>query len=79
MYRCPDFACDLVCLEPGQELSAAGRCAYYIVAGSGDLKAGKATQAVKMGLLATCDDGETHRLVNSSEQRLIFLAIAKHS
>ena len=79
LHKCPDFTCDLVCMEPGQELSAVGRCAYYIVAGSGDIKAAQQAKPLKMGNLAACDDGESHTVVNSSEQRLILLAISKHS
>ena len=79
MQRCPDFACDLICLEPSQELSGVGICCYYVVAGNGDLKAGKYKKPINMGKLAFCEKGESHTVVNSSEQRLILLAIAAHS
>ena len=79
LHKCPQFTCELVCLEPQQEMSAVGRCAYYVVAGNGNLKAGKHAGALKMGNLAALDDDESHTLVNSSEQRLILLAISKHA
>ena len=79
LHRCQEYTCDLVCLEPGQELNATGQCAYYVIAGSGELKAGANTKALKMGNLATCEQRESHTLVNSSEQRLICLGISNRS
>ena len=46
------------------------------MAGSGALKAGPETQELSMGLLAYCDDGEEHAVVNTSEQRLICLRVS---
>lgn len=75
LHKLPSFVCDLLCLEPGQELSGAGPCAYYVVVGSGALKA-SATQELSMGQLITCENGEKHTVANTSEQRLICLAMS---
>ena len=75
LSKCPVYTCDLLCLEPGQELTAAGRCAYYVIAGSGQMKSGQGTQPIAMGHFVTYDQDESHTVVNSSEQRLICLAV----
>ena len=75
LSKCPAYTCDLLCLEPGQELTAAGRCAYYIVAGNGQIKSRQGPQPIAMGKFIACDDNESHTIVNSSEQRLICLAV----
>ena len=76
LHKSAKFACGLLCLEPGQELPANGPCAYYIIAGSGALRAPDQTQELSMGSLAPCEAGEKHTIVNTSEQRLICLAIS---
>ena len=76
LSKCPRFTCDLLCMEPGQEVSGGGKCMYYVIAGSGKVMAGKGRQELTMGHFVTCDEGESHTLVNSSEQRLICLAIS---
>ncbi len=68
--------CDLICMEPSQELSMAGRCAYYVIAGQGVIKTGKLSQELSLGSFATTDTEGHHSLVNTSEQRLICLAIS---
>ena len=78
LHRFEGFACDMLCLEPEQEFSATGRCAYYFIAGTGVIKAGKSRKAVDMGNLVACDEDESHTIVNSSEQRLICLVISPH-
>lgn len=75
LSKCPVYTCDLLCLEPGQDLAAAGRCAYYVIAGNGQIKSGKGVQSIAMGHFVACDEDESHTVVNSSEQRLICLAI----
>ncbi|MDY7011951.1 MAG: hypothetical protein SVV80_14565 [Planctomycetota bacterium] len=72
------LACDLLCLEPGQEFSSTGQCSYYLIAGAGVIKAGKTIKGVNMGNFATCEEDESHTLVNSSEQRLICMVISPH-
>jgi quercetin dioxygenase-like cupin family protein len=67
--------CDLLCIEPGQEVSASGPCTYYIIAGEGQLSNGSPTETVRMGQLVSCGDGERHALSNTSEQRLICLSM----
>ncbi|MHC4716122.1 MAG: cupin domain-containing protein [Planctomycetota bacterium] len=76
LAKCTGYICDLLCLEPGQELTATGECAYYIVAGNGNAKIKDETKDVEMGNFIHCPDGESHTLVNSSEQRLICLSVS---
>ncbi|MCK4626906.1 MAG: hypothetical protein KAV00_16460 [Phycisphaerae bacterium] len=78
LHRFEGFACDMLCLEPGQEFSSAGRCAYYFIAGTGVLKADKNKKDVNMGNFAACDEDESHTIMNSSEQRLICMVISPH-
>jgi hypothetical protein len=68
--------CDLLCMEPKQELSMSGRCAYYVVAGQGVIRSGKLSQDLSLGSLACTENDEHHTLLNNSEQRLICLAIS---
>lgn len=76
LRKVASVSCDLLCLEPGQDLAGAGPCAYYVIAGTGALKVGAVAQGLSMGHLASCDPGEKHVLVNPSEQRLICLVIS---
>ncbi|MCD4699756.1 MAG: hypothetical protein K8R91_04190 [Phycisphaerae bacterium] len=78
LHRGGGIACDLLCLEPGQEFPSTGQCSYYLIAGAGVMKAGKSKKDVNMGNFATCEENESHTLVNSSEQRLICLVISPH-
>ncbi len=66
---------ELLCMEPGQEISDTGPCAYYIIAGNGEMKAGGRTGEVSMGHLALSEAEESHTLINTSEQRLICMAV----
>jgi len=70
-----DFTCDLLCLEPGQEHSATGRCAYYFIAANGVLKTGKEKKNVSMGHFVIFEKDEHHTIINTSEQRLIILVV----
>jgi hypothetical protein len=70
------MVCDLLCLEPAQELSMSGRCAYYVIAGQGVIKAGKLVHDLTLGCFAATGSEEHHSLHNDSEQRLICLAIS---
>ena len=76
LAKCSGYICDLLCIEPGQELTAGGECTYYIVAGNGDAKVGSEAKAVAMGNFIHCPEGESHTLINSSEQRLICLCMS---
>jgi len=76
LHKTPGVICDLLCLEPKQELPTTGKCAYYVVAGTGLLKAGRHSQQLSLGNFATTDQDEHHIIFNSSEQRLICLAIS---
>jgi len=76
LAKCDGTDCDLLCLEPGQELSAKGPSAYYIITGSGQVKLKSESRDLAMGHFLHCADGESHTLINSSEQRLICLSIS---
>lgn len=76
LSRCDEYVCELLCLEPQQELTASGRCVYYVVAGSGQVRVGEDIQEANLGHFISCDEGESHTIVNSSEQRLICLAVS---
>ena len=76
LSRCDDYLCELICLEPGQELTASGRCEYYVIAGSGEIRAGGQIHETNLGHFINCEESEPHTIVNSSEQRLIFLAVS---
>lgn len=77
LAKCPVFVCDLLCLEPQQEISGAGRCTYYVIAGTGEVRSGRECSALTLGNFVCLGDEETHLLRNCSDQRLIALAIAK--
>lgn len=76
LFKCPEYVCELLCLEPTQQLAASGACAYYLIAGSGQVNIGKETHPATLGSFVTCEAGESHTVVNSSEQRLICLVIS---
>ena len=76
LHKSENFTCGLLCLEPGQELPGNGPCAYYVIAGNGTLKASGKAQELSMGSMAPCEAGEKHAIANTSEQRLICLAIS---
>jgi uncharacterized cupin superfamily protein len=78
LCRTAGCACDLLCMEPGQEAAATGPAGYYVVAGSGHVKAGRENRPMNLGCFADCQEGESHLLVNSSEQRLICLVVFPH-
>jgi uncharacterized cupin superfamily protein len=70
------LVCDLLCLEPGQENAGGQACAYYVIAGSGQLKTSQGKSDLVMGTLAVIDSGQAHTIVNSLEQRLICLLLS---
>ncbi|HET6429553.1 MAG TPA: hypothetical protein VFJ30_14145 [Phycisphaerae bacterium] len=76
LARCDEYVCDLLCLEPGQELSATGECAYYVVTGSGKARVKGESQDIALGHFVQCGEGESHTILNSSEQRLICLSVS---
>jgi hypothetical protein len=76
LQKLSGVVCDLLCMEGGQELSMSGRCAYYVIAGQGVIKAGRLSEELSLGGFATTDADEHHTLQNNTEQRLICLAIS---
>ena len=68
--------CDLLCLEPGQENDGGQAWAYYVIAGSGQLKTSQGKSELVMGCLAVLDNGQAHAIVNGPEQRLICLVLS---
>ena len=75
LSKCPSYFCELLCLEPGQEISGSGRGGYYVIAGKGKLRSSNGPGELEMGNFIAFDDAESHTLINSSEQRLIVLSI----
>jgi len=53
LAKCDGTDCDLLCLEPGQELSAKGPSAYYIITGSGQVKLKSESRDLAMGHSST--------------------------
>jgi len=76
LSKCPKYTCELICLEPGQEFSAAGRCGYYVILGNGSIKGSKGSLPLSPGKFVACDEDEAHTIINSSEQRLVCLVIS---
>lgn len=76
LEKCEGMACDLLCLEPGQENAGGHACAYYVIAGSGQLKSSQGSHELSMGSLAAIATGQAHTIVNGPEQRLICLVIS---
>lgn len=74
--RSRQFACELVCLEPGQEVAGTQRCSYYVVAGNGLVKTAAGPKDVTLGHFLCFEEGDSHILVNSSDQRMICLAVS---
>jgi len=79
LYRCDPFACDLLCLEPEQEFVLTGPAACYVITGDGSLQVAKRAEDLRMCHFASSDAGESHTVVNSSEQRLVLLMVSQHA
>jgi hypothetical protein len=75
LHKADKVVCDLLCLEPKQEFPGSGNVAYYVVAGTGQLRSGKQSHALNLGTFAATANEESHTITNSSEQRLICLVI----
>ena len=67
LSKCPEYTVELLCLEPAQKLAGSGPCAYYFIAGSGEVKTGKDKRPATLGNFVTCEADETHTVMNSSE------------
>jgi len=76
LVKCEGYVCDLLCLEPGQELNGTGQCAYYVITGNGQAKVKAESRELSLGHFVYCREGESHTIINSSEQRLICLSIS---
>ena len=76
LHKGNELAAELLCLESGQKFSSSGECAYYVVTGSASLTGKDASAEVPTGQMVTFEDGESHRISNSGEGRLVLLAIA---
>lgn len=79
LEKCGKVSCELLCLEPGQENVAEQNCAYYVIAGSGQIKTGQGPGAINPGCLVSAEDGKGHTIVNNSDQRLICLVVSNRS
>lgn len=67
---------DMLCLEPGQSVSAReGQWSYYVVMGTATVKVGGQEHRLETGHVAVGAAGERHTLSNAAETRLICLAV----
>ena len=74
LHRSTRSAVEMLCLEPGQEVSLpeSTRC-YYVVAGSARFHAGKVSIDASPGHVVAPGEGETMSLANAGQQRVICL------
>lgn len=70
---------ELLCLEPGQNVSANdGKWVYYVVAGKATVQIGQQKKhELGTGHLAVSAAGERHTVTNAGETRLICLAVER--
>ena len=74
------YRVDMLCMEAGQKSrSAAGPCAYYVIAGSATLATSGSAEGderpLPAGQIADLAPDEPHVLANAGEGRLICLVI----
>ncbi len=80
LARTDAYRIDLLCMETGQaSRTAAGPCAYYVIAGSAKLttksSAGQDERPLPAGQIADLAPNEAHVLTNVGEGRLICLVV----
>ncbi|MGC9453503.1 MAG: cupin domain-containing protein [Phycisphaerae bacterium] len=69
---------ELLCLEPGQNVSAReGQWVYYVITGKATVQVGQEVHELGTGHLALSGKGERHSLSNAAETRLICLAVER--
>jgi quercetin dioxygenase-like cupin family protein len=69
---------DLICMEPGQELSVdSGEWIYYVVTGTAEFRAGQNVVEVPTGQVASVEPDESHTIVCTGEQRLVCIAVGR--
>lgn len=76
LHRAGPVRVELICMEPGQQLSVpAGPRTYYVITGPATVQAGGGEpQAVGPGQMALLGAEESHVIANAGEQRLVCLA-----
>lgn len=76
LAKTPWAQAELLCLEPGQDVTNhTGQTIYYVLSGSATLASGGETLALGAGHFAVSDADEPHTLSASGEQRLLCLAL----
>lgn len=79
VYSCPQMACDVYCVEPGQSqrvhAHAAEAKVYYVIEGQGDITVGDRTETMGPGQFAFAPAGVMHGLTNNAKERMIALVI----
>ncbi len=68
------FQAELLCMEPGQQVSvASGQWLYYVITGSAELAAGGRTTELPPGQFAASAPDEEHTLSAAGDRRLVCL------
>ena len=75
LHRDEFLAVELLCFEPGQQLTAqGGRSVYYVVAGAAKFRSGDVERDLPTGQMAAARD-EPHHITNAGEHRMLCLAV----
>ncbi len=78
LNRDDELSAELLCIEPGQQFNIdSGQWVYYVITGAGTISADGTTTSLETGHTAASRFDEAHSLINSSEQRLICLAVGR--
>jgi quercetin dioxygenase-like cupin family protein len=77
IFETDSFFCDTYCFEPGQEQSphthGGEDKVYYVLEGNGMFTVGGEEKELGPGEIALARAGQTHGVVNRSQQRLVTL------
>jgi len=78
LHKDDAMAGELVCMEPGQDLTvASGRWLYYIIKGQARIATPEDQNDLAPGQVAALAPGEKHCITNIGEQRLICFAVGQ--
>jgi len=76
LSRAKGLKSDLLCMEPGQELSGgSGERLYYVIAGTAAVGGADKPTLAPAGQMVVVADGEPHTIACSGEQRLVCLVV----
>jgi len=78
LYKAGGLLAELLCLEPGQKLSATGgQWTYYVITGQATLTCHGRPADLPTGQFAAVEPDEKHTLAAAGEKRLICLAVGQ--